>query len=262
MLAQGALVALVLINEVRYDPPGVDAGGEYVELLNATSSPVELDASWSLERGNGGRPSDWTTVWFGDGTRLDPGDRLVLGDDPRSSRDVVLGLQNGPDACRLVHASAVIDLVGWGAHTYPEYVEGVGAPDPASGHIGRWPDGTDTNVNAGDFREAEIETPGVSNSPERWLSLGPAWPPTAPPHLPSGSAGGLRLEVANAGTVASPAGRSSAISRPRRPDRSACRSPVCRRGPRRSAYCHGMPIASLAARRWRCLCSSAMTKLW
>ena len=40
----------IVINEVLYDPPGPDAGGEYVELLNVSATSHTLDAGWRLER--------------------------------------------------------------------------------------------------------------------------------------------------------------------------------------------------------------------
>ena len=51
------VAASLLVNEVRYDPPGSDVGGEFVELLNRGEDPIVLDPTWQLQRGNGGAAS-------------------------------------------------------------------------------------------------------------------------------------------------------------------------------------------------------------
>lgn len=170
----------VVINEVRYDPPGADSGGEYVELMNASSATVVLTGEWRLERGNGASPGAWTTFWTAGGIELTPGAWLTVGDDPRAMQEAVPGLQNGPDACRLVRAGDVQDLVGWGDHVFPEYVETAGAVDEPSGVLARRPDGRDTDDNARDFVNVSRETPGRLNFPHRLLSIETVLPVTDP----------------------------------------------------------------------------------
>jgi hypothetical protein len=189
----------VVINEIRYDPPGPDAGGEYVELFNASTAAVHLDATWCLERGNGARADDWTVFWTGDGTILEPGTWCVIGDDPRATLDAVPALQNGPDACRLRRGDETVDLVGWGIHTHAEYVETAGAEDPSPGLLARRPDGVDTNDNHRDLVAAERETPGERNFPDRLLLIEVAFPPTEPALPEPGEAFSVRFSVRAAG---------------------------------------------------------------
>jgi hypothetical protein len=173
----------VVINEVRYDPPGADAGGEYVELLNPGPAEVVLGPDWRLERGNGSAPGQWTSFWVGDGTVLQTGERLAVGDDPRAARPSTPALQNGPDACRLVRDVEVVDLVGWGELAYPEYFEGRPAEDPALGLIARKPDGLDRDANADDFVATVLETPGEPNF-RRFALLVESLDPPLDPLLP------------------------------------------------------------------------------
>ncbi len=176
----GARCDGVVVNELLYDPAGSDAGHEYVEILNATQETATLDASWRLERGNGSGPDQWTVFWSGDGTRLEPGAFLVIGDDPRADRTVTPALQNGPDACRLMRDQTLVDAVGWGSLQYPEYFEGRAASDPAYGLLARRPDGKDTDINADDFVPATRETPGEINFPSRLMVITPDEPMLSP----------------------------------------------------------------------------------
>jgi hypothetical protein len=196
----------VVLNEVRYDPPGTDAGGEYIELYNPSETSVLLDSAWSLSRGNGARAGDWTVVWTGDGTEIPPEGFLVIGDDPRADRPAVLSLQNGPDAARLTGPGGAVDLVGWGEQSFPEYAEGDPAPDPPSGIIARRPDGVDTDDNARDWVEAGGETPGALNVPPRGLRVTFAFPPTEPSVLVEGAPFTVRLVLDAVGLEGLPEG--------------------------------------------------------
>ncbi len=197
-LAASAMGAVVL-NEVAYDPDGPDAGAEYVELMNTGFDAAVLDGRWQLERGNGAAPDDWSVVWEGSGERLPAGGRLVIGDDPRSDIPRTLGLQNGPDACRLRVDGRVVDLLGWGAHTHGGYAEGRPAPDPSPGLLARRPDGADTDDNAADWVPADRATPGATNFPDRFVSLMPSFPATAPVLAEPGRALAVRLVARNGG---------------------------------------------------------------
>ena len=95
----------VVINEVLYDPPGADAGGEFVELLNPGPGPVDL-AGFRLEFANGADGPAWQIRWQGGADdHLDPGAVFLLVDTgwtgPPGQAEVRLALQNGPDAVRL-----------------------------------------------------------------------------------------------------------------------------------------------------------------
>ena len=103
----------VVLNEVLYDPAGVDGGFEFVELVNRTALPVAL-AGFRLEAGDGAGPERWTTRWTGQ-----PGDvvpafgRFVVGEgrvEPPPDRVVSLGLENGPDALRLLAPDGAVDV--------------------------------------------------------------------------------------------------------------------------------------------------------
>jgi hypothetical protein len=157
----------VLLNEVLYDAAGSDRGHEFVELHCAAGGPVPL-AAYALERGNGARPDDWRCVW--QGTASDtvwPASFFVIGGeevDPPPHAIAELGLQNGPDACRLLRDGAVVDLVGWGEHVHGEYAEGEPAPLVAAGaSLGRIPDGADSDDNAADWQALAEPGPGARN---------------------------------------------------------------------------------------------------
>lgn len=170
----------IVINEVRYDPPGGDAGGEFVELVNAGEEVVALDATWTLERGNGANPDDWDVVWVGRGSPLAPGAFFVVGDHPAADDLLPLSLQNGPDACRLLLEGQRVDLVGWGAHTFPGYAEGTPAEDPSFGCIARSVDGLDRDDNGRDFVATTRPTPGFPNFLDLDLALERTFPPAVP----------------------------------------------------------------------------------
>jgi len=195
------LAAFIVLNEVRYDPPGPDTGGEYIELFNPTDEPVALDGSWTLERGNGARANDWVVVWTGDGTVVEPGGFLVVGDDPRANRSATLSLQNGPDACRVRGPGGFTDLLGWGLHDLDEYAEGEPAADPPIGLLARRPDGRDTNDNAIDWIPAARETPGRLNAPPRSLTATLAFPPTDPSVLVPGDSFVVRVRLEATGLL-------------------------------------------------------------
>ena len=164
-----------VINEVLYDPPGKDAGLEFVELFNVSPRPISL-AGWKLESGNGSAQGKWTLEWTG-GTAdtIGPQGFFVIGEElvsPRPDWVTDLDLQNGPDACRLVSPDHRSDVVGWGEHTYPEYYEGAPVECPASGlSLGRDPDGSDADWNATDFKALPEASPGSFNHPLCDLAL-------------------------------------------------------------------------------------------
>lgn len=161
-------VGLVL-NEILYDPPGPDAGSEFVELYNPGPDSVALDglSLWFVNGTDPGRP---TEVWRADAGSLLPGGFLVVGgeDVPQRDRTADLGLQNGPDALLLRRGVEIVDAVAWG--DLPGVAEGAPAPDVAGRSLGRAPDGRDTGDNASDWRELD-PSPGRRNIPETYLRL-------------------------------------------------------------------------------------------
>jgi hypothetical protein len=167
LAAAGSSSANLIINEVLYDPEGPDDGLEFVELFNPTDETVSLNCM-VLETGNGAGAGDWgLAVEWTDHVYIEPGRFFVVGEravTPPPDWVCDLDLQNGPDACRLTYGESVLDLVGWGAHTFPEYYEGAPCEDAASGSsVARIPDGADSQDNAADFRPVSPPTPGRRN---------------------------------------------------------------------------------------------------
>ena len=175
------ITTAVVINEVLYDPPGADAGGEFVELYNPGPVPVHLDG-YRLEFANGADGPAWQLRWQGEaGDHLEAGAFFLVADDgwsgPPPQATVRLALQNGPDALRLVAPDGTTDTVGWGAVAHPELAEGAPAADAAGRALARRPDGRDTQDNAADFREHD-PTPGGPNWPRFALAVvAAAWEP-------------------------------------------------------------------------------------
>ncbi len=159
--------AALVINEFLPDPAGSDGGREFVELLN-TGPGSESLAGVSLQFANGAEGAVWTTRWTGTlEFLLAPGQRFLIVDrnwlgDPAGQAEVYLGLQNGPDAVRLVRGEAVLDLVGYGPLTDPAMKEGDPAKIAPGQSLSRRPDGRDTEDNRTDFVLAE-PTPGAPN---------------------------------------------------------------------------------------------------
>jgi hypothetical protein len=172
------ILGQLVLNEILYDPPGADAGREFVEILNVGDAPVGLD-SFELQAGDGAHPGTWRTAWRGSVETIAPSALFVIGGDSVAARNARLGavLQNGPDAVRLVERGRVIDRVGYGALQDPGLFEGRPAVDLPDVSLARIPDGRDTDDNAADF-QAALPTPGRRNAPRReWrVSLAePEW---------------------------------------------------------------------------------------
>jgi len=159
----GALV----INELLPDPEGSDAGREFVELLN-TGPSVEALAGVRLEFGNGTESGNWIARWSAfDDQIVAAGERFLIVDrnwqgPAFADAEVYLGLQNGPDAVRLVRGETVLDLVGYGALTDSAMMETSPAAVAAGLALARKPDGRDTGDNSRDFQLAP-PTPGEAN---------------------------------------------------------------------------------------------------
>jgi hypothetical protein len=169
-------VAGVVLNEVYYDHPGPDGGWEFVELFN---NGAEQDLTgWTIEVGDDGS-AGWRVVWTGvSGDRVGADSLFLIAGEFVRMADVVvrLGLQNGPDAIRLVAAGIEVDRLGYGELSAANLFEGVSAADAASGFsLGRYPDGLDSDHNSNDFKVLE-PSPGWRNRPLRNVALLPVGP--------------------------------------------------------------------------------------
>lgn len=200
----------LVINEFLADPNGSDGGQEFVELINTSLNVVSLDGV-SLQFGNGTAGAIWTTRWTGSAaTHLEPGQRFLLVDrnwqgEVTGDVEVYLGLQNGPDALRLVRGPGVLDLVGYGALTDPEMMEGSPAPIRTGQATARRPDGHDSQINADDF-VLTPPTPGQPNFEDYSLDvLSTLFDPPCldRPGLPVT----LTVTLENTGLMAWPSGR-------------------------------------------------------
>ena len=154
-----------------------------IRLARAQSAAPLLEVSGRLDH-TGAVPHDVISV-VADGFRLPqfnlPGIPLALaagsgasrlrfelrGDSiaARSAR-LVVTLQNGPDAVRLVQQGRVLDRVGYGALNDPGFYEGRPALDDPDASLARIPDGRDSDDNAADFQAAR-PSPGRRNAPQR-----------------------------------------------------------------------------------------------
>ncbi|MCA9755114.1 MAG: lamin tail domain-containing protein [Candidatus Eisenbacteria bacterium] len=158
--------AALLINEILYDPDGADSGREWVELHNTGPWPAPAEGL-ELQFANGSGPGSWTVVWAGGASEwIEPGQFFLVGErtDGPVDSSVRLGLQNGPDALRLVRDGFVLDLAGWGEPLSPELREGEAAETVAGGESLSRLDGVDTDDNARDF-SPRTPSPGRPNFP-------------------------------------------------------------------------------------------------
>ncbi len=159
--------ASLVINEFLPDPEGSDGGREFVELFN-TGAESESLSGVSLQFANGATGAVWANRWTGGESHfLEAGQRFLIVDrnwlgDPAGQAEVYLGLQNGPDAVRLVRGEEVLDLVGYGLLTDPTMMEEEPAGTAPGQSLSRRPDGRDSDNNRSDFVLAS-PTPGAPN---------------------------------------------------------------------------------------------------
>lgn len=162
----------LLISELDYDQTGSD-DAEFVEIVNSASCDFAL-AGVSLELLNG---TDGKVYGRYDLSKAAPtlraGGRLVVADEAvlRTLGSAVLGLplnatglQNGPDAVRLVRAETTLDVMA-----YEAAVTGASTTfsvaDEAERALSRCTDITDTDDVGRDFKLA-APTPGLPNTCE------------------------------------------------------------------------------------------------
>ena len=198
LLIPAATEAAPLLNEVLYDPPGSDSGGEFVELINTAAHSLSL-AGLRLQFCNGASPGDWETLWEGEsGDSLAADGLWLIAESEALAPDaqVPLGMQNGPEALRLMRAGEVLDLLGYGDGLDPSLFEGWPAGDPSGRSLSRRPDGIDTDQNALDWFAAE-PTPGRLNFPAFRVRILAAAAPVEP--VQPGREFSVALRVENGG---------------------------------------------------------------
>jgi len=164
----------IKINELMVNPDGADAGGEWIELFNASGASVNLE-DWEIEAGKSA--GNFNTVFqFSSGVTMAPGSHLLLGDEAVPGADVVTGIDMGnagsnSDAVRLMGCDgAVADTVVYGSPNEDGWTDDNGvpaeslAPKPSEGlALARIQDGFDTDQSAADFVVADFATPGAEN---------------------------------------------------------------------------------------------------
>lgn len=152
----------VVLNEVDYDQPGVDAGG-FVELFNAGRGTADL-GRLALVLVDGASAAEYRRI------------ALAGALDAEQFEVVPSDLQNGaPDAVVLydVVDRRVVDMLSYEGSVGTVTIDGVPVAlrpgttaadsDASAGSLGRSPDGAATGVDAGDWRFSATPTPGGPN---------------------------------------------------------------------------------------------------
>lgn len=191
-----------ILAEILYDPSGADSGFEFVEIFNPGDAAASL-AGTRLEAGDGAAPGGWSLRWTGaPGDSVAAHGRFLIGGarvEPAPQAVVTLDLQNGPDAIRLAWPDGATEVVGYGAHEFPEYFCGEPAADAPSGQsLARLPDDSSLGANALDFRPSP-PTPGHANQSRRDAALAPGSLALLPPQPEAETKALLALCLTNRG---------------------------------------------------------------
>ena len=152
----------VVINEISYHPPADFDSGDWIELLNKSSSPADL-SGWRLADAGGGEFA------LPENTRLAPGEYLVLVEDAARFHHLFPDVDNyiGHLGFALANGGETISLLNANA----EWVDQVGYGDSAP-----WPDRTD-----GEGSTLELADPGLDNGlPASWRASVGVGTPGAP----------------------------------------------------------------------------------
>lgn len=158
----------IKINEVLYDSAIDDATGEWVELYNAGTEPVDL-CGYVIESAK----SDWDAQYIQPtSVVLEPGGFFLVGAEDITAdvtaEDLDLGNGTEGDGVRVLDCGgAVLDSVLYGEELADEITGDQGAtwviPTVEAGYsIGRYTDGTDTE-SADDWKIYVVPSPGTSN---------------------------------------------------------------------------------------------------
>jgi len=177
----------LVLNEVDYDTPADAADlGEFIEVLNTTSAPIDL-AGHAVMLVNGNGNTVYATIALDGAGSIAAGQYLVIAAPAVTVPPGALkvagkagAVQNGsPDGIALVNTAkgVVLDVVsyegGMLAVTLPGFPQPVslveGAPTSVEDNniapcsIGRAPNGYDANNAATDWAQSDTPTPGAPN---------------------------------------------------------------------------------------------------
>ena len=153
----------IKINEFTYA-----TGAEWIELYNAGSGPVALDA-WVFQFGTSSYSKEFELP---DGVTLAAGDYLLVGtvDGADVSASIDLGNASNTDALRITCNGTAVDTVLYGSSNEDGWTEDSGevgttlAPKLGDGQsLARSSDGWDTDVSGLDFTLSDSPTPGAAN---------------------------------------------------------------------------------------------------
>ncbi len=157
--------AQIVINEIYYDHPGSDTGHEFVELLNTGGEEKNLNG-FRIEFIDGRTCNTELYYEFIEDLYLASGGILFVGGVdciPVPNYIAKCGLQNGPDAVRLIYNGSIVDLVGYGDLDFSNLYESKPAFDVVGGYsLARKPDGKDSGNNSLDF-VSSLPTPAKKN---------------------------------------------------------------------------------------------------
>ncbi len=184
MLPSPALAGVV-INEFLPNPAGVDAGKEWLEIVNTGPTAVDI-TGWEIEAGT----SSYSSRHVFAALVLNPRDRVVVGEPLVAGADIVaavLDLHNASasgDAVRLVDSfGAPMDTVVYGPNNTDAFLDddgnvavSIAATPGDDDSLSRIPDGADTDASGVDFDVVAIPTLGVTNDVGGPIDTGDTFP--------------------------------------------------------------------------------------
>ena len=161
----------IVINEIMYDPDGVDTGFEWIELYNNGDNVVDLN-NWVLSKAG----SSFETIFVFEANLIQPYSYFLIGEEFVPNTDLIetLVFQNGgtaTDGIQLVSPDGLYsDTVLYdspNSNNLPDDLDNPAinfAPDVSSGNsLARKQDGVDSNNCEIDFFECENLTPNEAN---------------------------------------------------------------------------------------------------
>jgi hypothetical protein len=152
----GGCSVKIVINEVKTS--GTAASDQMLELYNPNDCAVSLGRWALLYQSSAGNPASGISLHdFAAGDTIAArGFLTVASTAPMAKASGQVGLVDD--------TTTVVDAVAYGTITGGSYREGASAPSPpATGSIGRSPNGSDTDDNKTDFATFAAPTPGRAN---------------------------------------------------------------------------------------------------